>query len=283
MGNPLPGTVVPTSSLVTPGGPQGPSGATAAIETYTAPGLGPGFSQRWQVRSDFTDPLNSTIQANGQVSYGPIPWYLNGTAVAGAGVLEMGSGGGQDIFNKAYGVWALQSGGTNGNYETLTPNYPSIIAGLGALDIYFRIAFGRIPSAGNVLYYYMGLSDGPSTTANSIYLRMQWETGLSNCGWMGISNKASTPSTTSATATPAIVAFSSSAFSYYNCRISINAAWTSVSFYANNVLIGTLTTNIPAAGTLLYPWIYCGMGTPGASQASLYVDDYFLDYQYALP
>ena len=283
MGNPLPGTVVPTSSLVTPGGPQGPSGATAAIETYTAPGLGPGFNQRLQIRSDFSDPLNSAITASGQLSYGPIPWYLSGSAATGAGVQEMGSGAGQDLFNKVYGVWALQSGGTNGNFEALTPNYPLITAGLGALDIYFRIAFGRINTAGNLFNTFIGLTDSISTYPNSIFLRMMWDSGQSNNTWIGYCQKANVASVTANQVSPAIVAFSSSAFTYYNCRISINAAWTSVSFYVNNVLIGTVTTNIPPAGTLLYPWIFVQMGSPGSAQASLYIDDYFIDYQYALP
>ena len=282
MGNPLPGTVVPTSSLVTPGGPQGPSGASAAIVTYGASGLAPGFNQRLQLRSDFTEPLNGNVTANTYASYGSIPWYVNQTGGGNGGGIGNTSNG-IDIFNKAYGVWYLNSGGTNAQYTVITPPIQLFASGLGALDIYFRIAFGRINTSGNLFNNFIGISDGTGTYQNSVFLWMRWDSGVSNNTWVGYCAKANVSSTTAGSQTPAIVAFSSSALTYYNCQISINAAWTSVSFYVNNVLIGTLTTNIPAAGTLMFPWIFVQMGSLGASQASLYVDDYFLDYQYALP
>ena len=75
----------------------------------------------------------------------------------------------------------------------------------------------------------------------------------------------------------ATTAFAGGTFNRY--KILINAAWTSVSFFINNVLLGSaITTTIPTA-IKMYPGVVL-LKTVGPRWIASDVDQFYLNYQY---
>jgi microcystin-dependent protein len=252
------------------------------VRTYTANGLAPGINQRIQLHDDFSWYASVTATGYFGITY-PFNWYFSGTGTGASIASQYVGYGTQDSFNKCYGVLAILTGAAVTNIAYMITATQLVYAGLGALDLYYRVAFARLPTAADNFNFQFGLVDAPSTFANSIAIYPTYDTGLGAPCWQGYTSKAGTFTYTAKSTTPAIVAFAATSLTYYNCHISINAAWTVVSFYVNGTQIGTgITTNIPTA-VQLYHMLYTQKTVGSSAQAVALLDDYFFDYQYALP
>ncbi len=66
---------------------------------------------------------------------------------------------------------------------------------------------------------------------------------------------------------------------YHKLSFQVNAAWTSVSFFADGSAIGApITTNIPTTAGLT-PTLFLSK-LLGATPSLYYIDQYYLDYRY---
>jgi hypothetical protein len=220
----------------------------------------------------------ATVTAAGATAlcFCELSWYAY---LAQAGAQVAVSGGGVDSFNKALGVWATSNGGTASGQATIYAT-PSLLGGLGALDIYFRVAFAALPSAASLTTFRFGISDAIASYNNHISVFMGFSG--SACGWSAQCVKAGT--STGGTAyqpNPTIIALTSLALSFYKIKIRISAAWDSVTFFVNGVQIGSaITTNIPTVAMYLYA---AGDRGNAGSANGFYIDNAFIDYQYATP
>lgn len=248
----------------------------SSVRTFGANGLAPGINQRMQIHDNCSYPIGSTT--TGQlVTVAPIPWYVS-YAPAGCGALVAVYATGQDQFNKCYGVFSLTTTAGANNVSVLTPSAATLVAGLGALDLYFRVAFSPLPSAANQCVYYCGISDGVTTAANSIFLALSWSGSAP--AWRGWCQTGNTPTQTPFATSPPPLVFSSTALTFFTLRVSINVTWNSVTFYVNGVNIGTVASGVFSVPRNVYFWIY--ESTPSA-QITMLIDDVFVDYQYVLP
>lgn len=256
--------------------------ATFPVRTYSVNGLAPGFNQRLQIRDDFSYPISSTTTtASALQTVRPIPWYFS--SANGGGLVSQNNGSyGQDIYNKCYGIWQLVTGTSTAGYAILTPREPTLVAGLGALDIYCRCAFNAVPTAAANYVAQMGVSSGVAAFPDGVATLMSYNAVLGAPGWALQTYKASTGTTSPFTATPPPIGFSATALTYFNLHIQINAAWTVATFFVNGIQVAQNSANLPAAGKLLYFWIFFALSA-GATQYGLTLDDYAIDYQYALP
>jgi hypothetical protein len=253
------------------------------VRSYGANGLAPGISQRLQLHDDFSVYNISNQTASGPLPQGPIYW--GATIVSAGSIVSIFSGAGQDTFNRAFGSLALLTGAATGGKSIINTG-PYIVAGLGALDLYIRFCFGRLPTAVDNFSFQCGIVDASPATggANGIVLANSYQTGPAAPAWQGQCYQASTVTTGAITAVPTSVAIVATAFSMFNIHIAINAAWTSVSFFVNGTQIGApISTNIPAVGLLMFPWLYTAKTAGSSAQGTIYLDDFFLDYQYATP
>ena len=228
-----------------------------------------------EIYDEFDSYLVNTSAAGG-VSNG---WFFGngGTSASVASQTSNTSGG--DTFNKAFGIWQVLTGAVASAVGSLMkPMYGPI--GLGPVDLFFRVAFSPLPTAANGGTWRFGLSDNPTTpTTNSVGIVMYAPGGTPS--WLAQMYSAGTATSGTAATSPAIVAFSSGALSYYKLQISIDAAAANVTFYVNGVSIGTLSTGIPTVQTMT-PFLYVGNINPSAAVAhGFYVDKFFYRYQIA--
>jgi hypothetical protein len=237
---------------------------------------------RLQLHDDCSYPIIGTITANGQLTVGPIPWYLVAATSAGGGVASVYSGAGQDINNKVYGEYALLSGAVLNNYVVLDTSV-NLISGLGALDLYFRFGFGRLPTATDNFIIKLGLTDSAASPTNACLLIMTYNATPAAPCWLAENIKAGVPTTGALVTSPPIAVISPTAFSMYNAHISIDATWTTATFFVNGTQIGVAIGGLPAAGTLVCPYLLCQKTAGSLVQGSFYVDDVFIDYQYVTP
>jgi hypothetical protein len=260
-----------------------PPATVIPVRTYPASGLAPGINQRLQIHDNFSYKINN-FGGSGQVSLWPMPWYLNSDT--GGGIDGANNPGyGQDIYNRTYGAWDLYTVATASKVAVLTPGptngtAPLLLAGLGALDLYFRFCFfSHIPAATNPFSFYFGLTDNYLNPNNAVALSATYQSSLGSAAWGGFATNAGVTTYGSYSATPTIKTFSSTALTYYTVHISINATWTEADFYVNDTLVSKVTSNLPVSATALYSWIYLLSGA--AITAEIFLDDFFLDYQYA--
>jgi hypothetical protein len=241
-------------------------------------GLMRGIYNGRQFFDDMTTPI-ATATASQVLSTAPMYWS---SLVTGAGSQIVNSASsGRDTFNKALGVWASSNGNANNGQASLysTPNF---ITGLGALTLYFRVAFAALPTAAQSTTFRFGICDNLSSYANSITLLMYWN-GTAPA-WAGQCITGGASSTTATATSPAIVAFSPTALSFYKLKISINAAWNSVIFSVNGVQIDVpLTASIPGAAVSVL-MVVAGDKSAGINAPNgFFIDNAFIDYQYATP
>lgn len=255
----------------------------STVRTYGANGMAPGINQRMQIHDDCSYPF-ANVTANGLVAVEPLPWYLTVSGSGGAQSLSGNANYGTDIYNKCWGIFQVYAGPAAGSAAQLATSTPILCAGLGALDLYFRICcYGSVPTAAENYTFYCGLTDTPLGSANAVALGMAYQASVAAPAWYGLTSKAGTSSITPVSATPTIIKFSPTALTYYNLHISISTAWTLAGFYVNGVFIGQININIPAPGTLLYPWLFVSKGSGSSNGVNMFIDDVFIDYQYALP
>jgi hypothetical protein len=252
---------------------------TGQAFSFTSPGVViPPYTRR-QHYDDFV--INApTTTTNGAALPGMLGWFalITGTAasVSGAGLV------GIDSNNKADGVWNALNGTTTTGVSGRSLS--SIQPALGQLDLFFRVAFLSVPTSAQNTQFKFGISDFASSTspANQVSLIMLFNG--SSAAWRGTCTASSVSSSTTDATTPAIIAQSSGALSFYKLQVSINAAWTSVSFFVNGTQIGSaITTNIPSGATLGLNPYWVAIKTAGTVGNSLFIDQYFDDYQYATP
>lgn len=226
---------------------------------------------------DFISRVDATTTTGAQID-----WHYGWTVfLSGAGTqVNSGPTIGVDSFNKAFGVLVNSTGSTaSANSTVFMPN--GFKAGLGALDIYYRIAILSVPTAAQQVGYWWGLSPvsagALNTAAGGVFINLFWDTSSSSVRWFG-SVSDGTEVDTAKVASPAVVAYSASSLTFYKLQISINAAWNSVSFFVNGVQIGAaLTTHIPLT-TVLAPSISITKSV-GLTTGSVYTDKLFMRYQ----
>jgi hypothetical protein len=251
------GTVVRTSSLWTP----------------SSDGIISGAYNRIQLVDHFLYPL-ATVSVSSLLAADPIPWNAN--ILAGGASIVTGTFG-QDIFNKVYGQWGMFSGNTTTSGIWIYA--PSIVPGLGPLNLYFRVAF-TVPTAAQNTNLFFGLVDSLPSYSNLISLVAQYN---SNPCWSGYTMAATVATQTTLATSPAFLTPSSSALSFYKLQVSINAAWTSVTYFVNGNLVATSTLNIPSSPpVVLYPAIGA-IKTAGTTGGAVYLDYFALDYLFNTP
>lgn len=256
--------------------------STPQIWTPDQNGLLSGSRNRKQLYDDFTYYFNAgaAVSASGtQLTVWPFTWF---TFISGTGaIVQISTTAGRDSFNRTWGVWATSNGNTATGRAGFYDQVNTIVPGLGALDIYCRIAFAALPTSANSTVFRVGLGDAGFAYVNLINLQMSFDGDRDAPVWLGWTQSASVGSGTTPVTSPTIISNTGSALCFYKLKISINAAWNSVTFYVNGVNIGTITTNIPLSGAV-YPCIMSDKNS-GNSANGFYVDDFALDYQYAVP
>lgn len=143
---------------------------------------------------------------------------------------------GQAIFN-----------GTGTNYFYLVDpnmNGGSILPGGGQINNNFVFDLVTLSGSGNTYTLYIGLcnnSDVSQQQAVTSGIYFQYTDTVNSGNWQIVCNNASV-----STVTNTSVAASTG---FHNYGISINAAGTSVEFFIDHILVGTITTNFPTIGT----------------------------------
>jgi hypothetical protein len=145
---------------------------------------------------------------------------------------------------------------------------------LGQLDLFFRIAFQTLPSGTTSNYFRFGLVDTGVAWTNAAYIEMAVSSGAPS--WWLNCTKASAGASSTAVTTPAIAAYSSSSLTFYKLQLTVNAAATSVTAYANGNLIGTVTSDIPTAN--LIPIFFIGNQASATANYFL-IDRFYYRYQ----
>lgn len=116
---------------------------------------------------------------------------------------------------------------------------------------------------------YVGLADGNTASLPTNGIFFTYTNGMGGGAWIATNRSSATSTTLSS-------GVNVSAGTWYKLRFEVNAAGTSVSFYVNDVSIGSISTNIPLATVGLRPMVQIAKGNP-ASATSRQID---LDYLY---
>jgi hypothetical protein len=171
------------------------------------------------------------------------------------------------------GIWSLEpAGGVNiGIYlnqaDVLINEIGPFRLGGGTTTINWIVNLTALSSGGNTYRFSCGLSDTTTLNSNSdsfvdgVYFQY---TNAVNGGQWQIKSTSSSVTTTVSTSVVTAIGFNT-------LTMVINAGATSISYYINNVLVGTaITTNIPTAS--LTPFVYATnlSGTTPEIQIDLY-------------
>lgn len=130
---------------------------------------------------------------------------------------------------------------TNGAFASMSldnsDNTASVQIGSGIISLNYVLKLTTLSAVANRYIFQVGL--GFSTATNGIYF--QYSDNVNSGNWQIVCTKAGVGTTTTNTSIPAVTG-------YVNLGITINAAGTSVGFFINGVLAGTIATaNIPTA------------------------------------
>jgi hypothetical protein len=224
---------------------------------------------------DFVEGVSTAITTNGALD-GRWLTFLSGT---GASVAPSGNAG-CDSFNQTNGCATLNTGTLATGVGAISRH--TLWLGLGALEINFRVGFLILPSAAQNTTFEVGLLDSFSNGASKIGLVMQYSATPAAPVWFGESTKAGVTTLTSQVTSPTILAWTSSALTFYKLRIVINAAWTSVTYFVNGVQIGSpITTNIPTGVSALVR--ASASKSAGTSTNQMFVDKFSMRYKVATP
>jgi hypothetical protein len=222
-------------------------------------GIIPGGYNR---RSSYDDFLGNASSTLGQLGWLPV---VSGTNASVSKDITT-----ETATLKGNGVVLLWTGNTAAG--TAAINLDGVCAGLGAWEQDWRLLLSAQPSTAQNFNVKLGLFDLITGTSNDvgfwINLTGSIATMFGECGNSGTFTDSAT------VACPAASVF-------HKFKIAINAAWTSATFYADGTLIATIATNIPAAGTVLYPWIKISKSA-GTTPVGVYADQYFDDYQFSV-
>ncbi len=165
---------------------------------------------------------------------GEIGWN---TTNSGAGSVPT-VGGYADVFNRAYGAATLPTGTTVTGRSCLSSGVAALGTAYGSLTQEWRFLIPTLSTGVEEYAAVVGFGDtvgaGHQQT-NGIYFRYD-RTVSTN--WIA-ETAAGAVRTSTATSTAVVAA------TWMYLRIQVNAAGTSVTYYINNVLVATVTTNIP--------------------------------------
>jgi hypothetical protein len=222
-------------------------------------GIIPGGYNR---RSSYDDFLGNASSTLGQLGWFPV---VSGTNASVSKDITT-----ETVTLKGNGVVLLWTGSTAAGFAHLSLD--GVCAGLGAWEQDWRLLISAQPSTSQNYSLKFGLFDLITGTSNEVGIWILLTAGIATM--IGECGKAGTFTDSATVACPTASAF-------HKFQIVINAAWTSVSFYADGTLIATIATNLPAVGTILYPWIKIGKGA-GTTAVGAYLDQYFDDYQFSV-
>jgi hypothetical protein len=252
----------------------------APIVTPDAQGWLPGNYNRLQWQEEFLT-ANVSLSANGWLATAPLAWYFYILAGGSSAAATYGN----DRFNKAYGIAYIATGAAGTgviltHLEGGSPGYGGIVPGLGPCDFYFRVAYNAMPSSASFRYF-CGFNDSYSAiTSNLMALTVQYNAGAGGAAWAPykVTSGASNTGTGYVTS-PALVSWSASAATFYKCKMSINAGWTTATFYVNGVSVGSLSSLPTPANGIWWPFFY--VDTSVSTACGLMIDFCALDYQFA--
>jgi hypothetical protein len=176
-----------------------------------------------------------------------------------------------DATNKGFGVASGSTGGViPTGYSIAFPASAgqTLFPGLGPLEVDVRISLSALGSASQNFNCYFGIADAINLN-NAILIGNSFN--ISSVNWVGLCTSAASSTTTNGVAM--------TAGTYHKLQILVNAAWNSVTFFADGVQVGSaITTNIPVVA--MSPVLYVAKSV-GTTAVGYFIDDYFLDYRYA--
>lgn len=192
------------------------------------------------------DFFSSSLANNGDFRCGQLGWQTYG------GQWSQGQG---TAANPGVAV------PTNGAFASMTLDNSDMTASLqpgsGIVSLNYVLKLTTLSALGNRYNFYCGL--GNLTPSNGIYFT--YSDNVNSGNWQIVCAKQGVGTTTTNTSIPAVTG-------YVNLGIVINAAGTSVGFFINGVLAGTIATaNIPTAA--ISP-IVSFVRTSGALPAALF-------------
>lgn len=163
-----------------------------------------------------------------------------------------------------------------GNNTVLTNRYNNgafldgqISTGGGELKISWTVRIPALSAGANTYVYSIGMMDGISTNSGlSSYVNgifFQYSDTL-NAGQWTLNATSASVTTTTNTSTAVTT-------DWITLSITVNAAATSVSYYINNVLVGTINTNVPTA--LMVP-SFIATNTAGTNPTGFQADLFWL-------
>ena len=195
-----------------------------------------------------------------------LPWLIS---TSGSGSLAASSIG-TDATNKARSVINLASGTASGSFSSIAQG--QLWPALGPLEMDLRFMPSSLPTSAQNFTFNFGLSSSSGSFAtNGIYIQGTFSGASAQFFGNAISGGILT--------TTAGLSWSSS--NMIRLKILLNAGWTSITFSAVGVAIGSaVTTNIPT-GIILLPIIQ--MNFSNGAGANAYVDTYYDNYQYNSP
>jgi hypothetical protein len=193
--------------------------------------------------------------------------WLNSVTGTGAAVSIVTSG----IANNHLGQFQLTTGTTTTGYSNLRLGTSHILLGGGLINIEFDILTSTLGISTDQYAFRCGLGDTTTNAdqVNGVYF--EYAQGVNGNFWVGKTASGSsrntiTPITSTVTAT-----------TWYRLSIQINAAASSVSYYVNGTLIGTLSATIPT--TLIAPFIMIGKSA-GTAARTVNLDYFYMNQRF---
>lgn len=209
-------------------------------------------------------------------------FYDDCVTQTGLGSVGLSSGTGATFGNSnnndvsEFGTCFLVTGSTASGSAMLWNNDANLTLGQGTLTVEWRIKVWTISSGTQQYVFRVGLmSNGPSSSADATYGVYFEYNQASNVNWFMCAANNGVRTKTAST----------QAFSVTYCRLKfvVNASANSVSYYYNDTLLGTVSTNIPPATTTgalaLQMQIVKSVGTTSVTATADYVA---LTYDYTL-
>lgn len=205
----------------------------------------------------FCDFLTGTLTADN------MSWVtlVSGTSAAAANIAS--EAGRMGIMRLTTGTTATgRSGGSSGT--------DTICLGSGNFDIIASVRFPTLSNSTQRYSFSIGLHDSVTINAtDGIYFQYDDAT---SANWIMITfnNGVSTKTPTSTVVT---------ANQWYRLRISVNSGATSVSYYINNSLVGSISTNIPSGVSRLNQFKFMLLKSIGITSSSADIDYFSVYYQ----
>lgn len=209
-----------------------------------------------QVLNEFDDFISTS---GGSLPQGKLEW---------SGVTTVASNTAGTANNP--GIWMTD---TVQAVASISLNGPPFVLGGGVLTISWIIRTPTLSGGGNTYVYSAGLADSTTLLAASktfvdgVYF--QYTDTVNGGNWQLKSTKASVTTTVNSASTVGT--------NFTTLSIVVNAGGTSVSYYVDNVQVGTaITTNIPTAGVTPFMQVFNTAGTNPTTEIDLFYINYVL-------